>query len=146
MSTIPAWLFWLGLSATLIVGEIFTATFFIFCFGVGALAASATAWLGAETLYQWAAFFVVSSAMVFFSRRLACAYCKEPERKAGVDRVIGMRARVSEEITSDNSPGTVQVMREDWRAISEDGAAISRGETVLITGVSGTHLLVRREQ
>ena len=145
MSTFPAWLLWLGLSAILVVGEIFTATFFIFCFGVAAGCASLAAWLGGGILAQWTVFAVVSAVLVFFSRLLAAAYCKEPDRKAGVDRVIGMHATVSEEITSDDNSGLVQVMREDWRAISEDGSKIDAGERVLITGVSGTHLLVRRE-
>ncbi|MCB0344454.1 MAG: NfeD family protein [Bdellovibrionales bacterium] len=146
MSTIPAWLLWLMVSAILVVGEIFTATFFIFCFGVGAAAAAAAAWFSAGVLVQWAMFLTVSAVFVFFSRKLAAAYCKEPERKAGVDRVIGMRALVSEDIYSDDRAGLVQVMREDWRALSEDGSKIESGESVLITGVSGTHLIVRRVQ
>ena len=54
------WWIWMILAALFIVGEIFTAGFFLLWFGVGAGVAGALALFDLGATWQWAGFVVVS--------------------------------------------------------------------------------------
>ena len=82
--------FWVILSAFSIVGEVFTAGFFILPFGIGAAAAAALAWFDIGLVWQWVTFIVVSVALLLPLKRFA-DHLSEGAEEIGVasDRVIG---------------------------------------------------------
>ena len=82
--------FWVILSAILVVGEIFTAGFFILPFGIGAAVAAVFAWLGFSLVWQWAVFLVVSVGLLLPLKQFADRI-SESASDIGVasDRVIG---------------------------------------------------------
>ena len=57
---IKIWWIWMIIAALFIIGEIFTAGFFLFCFGIGAAVAGVLALLGVSFGWQLAIFVVVS--------------------------------------------------------------------------------------
>ena len=65
------WLAWFSMAIVLFVGEMMTAGFFLFWFGLGALAAAVVAGLGFGIFYQWLTFALVSTFGVLFSRKFA---------------------------------------------------------------------------
>lgn len=138
------WLVWAILAAIFVVGEIFTAGFFLLWLGVGAAAAALLAYLGLVPAYQWGAFTVVSGVLVILSRKFAQKVTKESPEKVGADRVIGRTGVVLERIDPETDSGRVRVDKEEWRAESIGGDAIEEGEKVEVVGISGAHLIVRR--
>jgi len=143
---VEVWLIWAVLAAAFLVGEIFTAGFFLLWFGVGAAAAAVLARLGLGASYQWGSFALISGALVVLSRKFAQKVTKEPPEGVGADRVIGKVGVVLERIDPTTDSGRVRVEKEEWRAESQGGRTIEEGERVEVVGVSGTHLIVKRKE
>ncbi|RMG41717.1 MAG: NfeD family protein [Candidatus Dadabacteria bacterium] len=141
MVSFSAWLVWALVGAALIIVEVFTLTFMIFCFGLGAFAASAAALSGADPAYQWGAFLIVSAATLATTLHLMRAHDKKPLRKAGVDRVVGKEGVVIEDIQAPDS-GLIRVEHDTWRAVSDSKSVIKKGTHVKVDGIQGTHLIV----
>ena len=69
-----AWILWLVLGVGLIVAEIFTLGFVLFWFGIGAIAAALTGYLGAGVGGQFLVFAIVSIALTAMSRTIFAKY------------------------------------------------------------------------
>ena len=136
------WMAWMIFAAACIIGEIFTAGFFLFWFGIGAVVAGILALLGLSAGWQWGTFIVLSGVLFAVSRRLADRMTKEQPPGIGADRTIGKEGLVLEKIDNINNRGRVRLDKEQWRAESETGDMIPKGERVLVVRLDGTHLVV----
>lgn len=134
---------WAILALVFVVAEIFTAGFFIICFGVGAIAAAAAAFLGLNTLWQMAMFVIVSAIAVGLTRPLAVRLSGGSENRVGIDRVLHQEAIVTHTIDSVKAQGRVRVEREEWLAESVSKGLIPVGTKVEVVAVEGTRLKVR---
>jgi membrane protein implicated in regulation of membrane protease activity len=137
------WWLWMILAAICIIGEIFTAGFFLFWFGVGALVAGVLALLGAGAGWQWASFVVVSGVLFVISRKFAERFTKKQPPGIGADRFIGKQGVVLEEIDNAKNTGRVRIDKEEWRADSDSGKMIAEGARVEVTRLDGTHVVVK---
>lgn len=137
------WWIWFVIAAIFIVGEIFSAGFFIFWFGIGAALAGVLALLGVGIFWQWACFVVVTGILVVVSRRFAERFTKKQPPGIGADRLIGKRGVVLEEINNLENTGRVRIDKDEWRADSATEATIIKGKRVVVTSVDGTHLVVK---
>jgi membrane protein implicated in regulation of membrane protease activity len=135
---------WVGLTAFFVVGEIFTAGFFLFPFAIGSGVAAILTILGAPSWAQWTTFIALSVIMVAFSRRLAERFSKAPPERVGVDRLIGEIAIVTEAIDPLTDTGRVRVKKDHWRATSADESKVAKDSRVRIVKVEGAHLVVER--
>ena len=135
---------WVGLTAFFIVGEIFTAGFFLFPFAVGAGISAILTMFGSPSWAQWLCFVVVSAIMVAFSRRLAARFTTEPPERVGVDRLVGELAVVTEPIDPLTDTGRVRVKKDHWRATSVDDSKIEKDAAVRIVKIEGAHLVVEK--
>ncbi len=133
---------WIGLTAIFIIGEIFTAGFFLFPFGIGAGLAAILTLIGAPAWLQWTGFVVLSGVMVVFSRKLADRLTREPPEKVGVDRLIGEIAIVLEAIDPASDSGMVRIKKDEWRATSANDERIEQGSRVRVVRIEGAHLVV----
>ena len=140
---IPIWLIWFILAAAAVVGEIFTAGFFLLWFGVGAAVAGGLALLGAGFGWQLAAFVVVSGVLFAVSRRFAERFSKAQPPGIGADRFIGLKGLVLEEIDNVANAGRVRLGKEEWRADSDAGDRIPVNTRVEVVRLEGTHLVVK---
>jgi len=141
-----SWWLWLALAAVFVIGEIFTAGFFLFWFGMGSAAAGILALLGLGPGWQWGAFIVVSGVLLAVSTRFAERYSKKQPPGIGADRfseLIGKRGVVIEEINHQKNTGLIRIEKEEWRADSETSGVIPMGERVEVMKVAGTHLIVK---
>ena len=134
---------WIGMALFFLLAEVFTAGFVLACFGIGALAAAIPAFLGLGLVWQLLVFIIVSTVAVLFSRRFADRVTGDQPQGLGIDRVLGKRALVIEDIDPHSPSGRVRVDVEEWRADSESGSAISKGTIVEVLAVDGTRLRVR---
>jgi membrane protein implicated in regulation of membrane protease activity len=137
------WWVWMIIAALCIVAEIFTAGFFILWFGIGAAAAGAMALLGFGAVWQWVVFVVVSFVLFAVSRKFAERFSKDQPPGIGADRFIGKTCVVLEKIDNSKNIGRVRLGSEEWRAESVDNDVIAERKRVIVTNVSGAHLVVR---
>lgn len=136
------WWAWMILAALFVVGEIFTAAFFLLWFGVGAAIAGFLALMGAGMGWQLGVFAVVSFVLFAVSRRFAERVTKEQPPGIGADRFLGEECIVLEEISNADNTGRVRKEREEWRAESGTGEVIPAQTRVRVVRISGTHLVV----
>jgi membrane protein implicated in regulation of membrane protease activity len=136
------WLIWAILAALFLVGEIFTAGFFLLCFGVGAACAAVTGLLGLGLAWQLGVFVVVSLLGVIVSRRFAERFTAEQPPGIGANRFIGKHCVVLEEINNMENKGRVRMENEEWRARSSNDEIIPSQHRVEVVGLSGTLLMV----
>lgn len=139
---LQAWWIWAGCAALFIVGEIFTAGFFLLWFGIGAGVAGLFAFLGFGAGWQWGSFVLVSGVLFAVSRKFAERVSGKQPPGIGADRFIGKRGVVLEEIDNIKNTGRVRVEKDEWRAESETGETIPAGEVVEVRRMDGTHLVV----
>lgn len=140
---IKIWWIWMIIAAIFVVGEIFTAGFFLFWFGVGAAVAGVLALLGLSFGWQLGAFVVVSLVLFASSRRLAERFSKKQPPGIGADRFLGKQGIVLEDIDNVANSGRVRLDKEEWRADSETEALIPTGTQVEVVRLDGTHLVVK---
>ena len=91
------WWIWAVLATLFIIGEVFTAGFFLMWFGLGAAVAAILALLGLNSAWQWGAFVVVSGILVVSSRKLAEKFTAKQPAGIGPDRLINKTGIVVKE-------------------------------------------------
>lgn len=137
------WWLWFLLAAFLLVGEILTFGFFLLWFGIGAVAAGVCALLGLGLVWQLTVFFLGSLILLALSKKVADRISYEQPQGVGATRFLGSRCVVLEAIDNLKNTGRVRMGKEEWRAESESGLPIPKGLEVIVTAVSGTHLIVK---
>lgn len=135
--------FWVILSAFLVVGEIFTAGFFILPFGIGAAVSAALAFMGFGLVAQWVAFLIVSVALLLPLKRFADSVTPDSGVGVAADRVIGKVGLVLEAVQPHGVTGRVRLGSEEWRAASDSEETIPEGASVEVQRIDGTHVVVR---
>ncbi len=135
--------FWVILSALLIVGEIFTAGFFILPFSIGAAFAAGVAWFGGGLVWQWAVFLVVSVGLLLPLKRFADSVTPESPIAVAGDRMIGKVGVVIEAVEPHRIAGRVRVGSEEWRATADGEESIPVDTSIEVLRVDGTHVVVR---
>jgi len=138
------WLMWLILAGILLIGEVFSAGFFLFWFSIGAAAAGFTALFGANEIVQLIVFVVVSGVLFATGRKFANRVTKKQPPGIGADRFVGGTGVVLEEINVTSNTGKIRLNQESWRAESENGEIVPVGAAVKVLRVDGTRVIVRK--
>ncbi|MFA5031604.1 MAG: NfeD family protein [bacterium] len=136
------WLLWFIFAVIFSISEIFTAGFFLICFGIGAAVAGILALFKVGTLWQWGSFILVSLVLFALSRKFAERWTKKQPPGIGADRLVGKNGIVLETIDNMKNTGRVRLDKEEWRADSETGEIISVNKKVKVIKIEGTHLIV----
>lgn len=143
-----AWIFWLVVGIGLIVAEIFTLSFFLFWFGIGALAAAFVGLLGFGFVWQFAAFAIVSMGLTALSRTIFSKYMWGRESnipKMGVDSLPGQIGTVTADSKGVLNEAAVKVYGSEWTAFPVDGESeFVKGEKVEVVSVKGSSIYVRK--
>jgi membrane protein implicated in regulation of membrane protease activity len=137
---------WFIFAAIFIIGEIFTAGFFLACFGIGAIVSGVLAMMEINTIWQWASFVVVSGILFAVSRRFAEKFSKKQPPGIGADRFIGKEGIVLEEIDNAENTGSVRIDKEIWRADSDSEKTIKKGSRIVVVRLDGTHVVVKTKE
>jgi len=136
------WWVWIALAAILLVGEIFTAGFFLFWFSLGSAAAGLAAYLDIGVTWQIIIFAVVSGVGYLLGRKFAERVTKAQPPGIGADRFIGDEGVVIETIDKSANTGRIRIGQDEWRARSESGEVIPSGTKVTVIRIDGTHTVV----
>lgn len=115
-------------------------------FAGGALVSVIAAALHAPVWLQIVLFLVTSLVLLYFTRPIAVKYFNKDRVKTNVESLIGKQAIVISEIDNLQSVGQVTLGGQEWSARStEEGTKIPVGTVVVVEGISGVKLLVRKE-
>ncbi len=122
--------------------EIFTFNMVTIWFVIGSVCALITSLLGFSTLVQIWVFTIASIFFLFVTKPLVAKKISVKKTSTNADRIIGMKATVTENITNDKFAGKVKVNGQEWSAISIDGSVKCEGDTVTIKNIDGVKLIV----
>ena len=137
------WWIWMGLAAAFLIGEIFTAGFFLIFLSVGAAAAGILALLDVGHAGQFIVFIVVSGILFVFGRRFADRVTEKQPPGIGADRFVDQEGIVLEKIDNATNAGSVRIGQDEWRAISETGDILPEGTRIRVTQIDGTRAVVK---
>jgi membrane protein implicated in regulation of membrane protease activity len=142
------WIVWLVVGVALIIAEVFTLSFFLLWFGIGALAAALAAMLGAPFIFQFAVFALVSIALTAMSRTIFARYLEHGDENAvkmGMDALPGQIGTVTGASKGALHEGAVKVYGSTWTAYPIDGeTTLEEGEKVEVVSIKGSSIYVRR--
>ena len=97
---------------------------------------------GANILVQAALFVGVSFAALLLTRPLVKKFSTPKIQRTNIDRIIGERAIVTEEIDNLRAIGVVKADGKSWSARSADGSIIPAGSVVEVQKIDGVKLIV----
>ena len=133
---------WLAAFVVFIGLEIGTMALTTIWFAGGALAAFLVTFTDAGIELQLAVFFIVSLALLIFTRPFALKFINKDAVKTNVESLVGRTARVTSRIDNDLATGTAVVNGQEWTARSADGTPIAEGAMVEIKEIKGVKLMV----
>lgn len=139
-------IFWLILLVIFIIFELMTLGLTTIWFAGGAIVAYVLSVAGMNEVVQIVMFFVVSFALLVFTRPLAQKYINRNTSKTNVEAAVGKTARVTEKIDNINGSGKAVMDGEDWMARSYDDEVIEAGELVTVVEVKGVKIMVRKKE
>ena len=137
----PYW--WLGIAAVMAVVEAVSLGFITIWFVVGALAAFAAGFFGADLTVQIVVFLAVSLACLALLRPFALKHRKIGKSHEATP--VGLNAVVVERIDADALSGRVETPDHmTWAALSADGSPIEPGAQVRVVDQKSIKLIVER--
>ncbi len=142
-----AWILWIILGIGLVIAEIFTLGFVLLWFGIGALAAAFTAWLGFGLTFQFLIFAIVSIALTALTRTIfAKSFSRDDNPiKMGMDSLPGQIGTVTTGSSGALCEGAVKVFGSTWTAFPVDGEfPLVEGEKVEVVRIQGSSIYVQK--
>ncbi len=142
-----AYILWIVLGVALIIAEIFTFGFVLFCFGIGAFAAALIGGLGFGLGLQFLVFASVSIALTAMSRTIFAKYLSQNDENAvkmGMDSLPGQIGTVTLASKGALQEGAVKVYGSTWTAFPIDDTPLIQGEKVEVVRVQGSSIYVQK--
>lgn len=140
------WHIWAAIALFLVFVEIITVGFAALCLSIGAVGAAITSCFTDSLIWQISVFAVFTLLSFIYVRPFMLKYLsrKKDVPKSGVEALIGRVAIVEENIVPENNSGRVIIDGDSWKAVSEDGKTISKGEKVEVLSINSIILTVKR--
>jgi len=137
---------WLIVAIILVILEIATAGFGVICFAIGAGFSALIAGLGGNLTWQIVIFAVVSLLTFIFLRPVVMRFLEKKSKdvKTNAEAIVGRKGVVSERIDATQHTGRVAIDGDDWKAVSEDGSVIEKGQTVEIVKLDSIIVTVKQ--
>ena len=133
---------WVAIMAVAIIVEIMTVDMTSIWFAGGALIASIAAYCGLSITVQIIIFMVLSALLLLALKPLMKKRLKVEVTPTNADELIGEVYPVLSNIGPGKATGQIKIRDVEWRAVSEDGAAIGKDTPVKILRIEGTKLVV----
>ncbi len=140
-------IFWLVLFVILLVIEIFTMGLTTIWFAGGSLLAFVLAYVGFGLPVQIIVFLLASIILLVLTRPIAVKFFNKERQKTNAESLIGQKAVVLERIDTLHGTGRAEVNGMEWSAkTDEPGEIIEAGTIVIIEGIQGVKLIVKKEE
>jgi len=135
------WILWLVVIILLTVLEIVTVNLVSVWYIASAIISLVLSFFVKEFYIQFAVFVCLGLILMLITRPILIKKLVKKDIKTNLDRVIGMEAIVTEEITRFKI-GEVKVDGKRWSAVSD--SKIEVGSMVIVDAIDGVKLVVRK--
>lgn len=140
-------IFWLVLFVVLLVIEIFTMGLTTVWFAGGSILAFILAYVGFGLPVQIIVFLLSSIILLVLTRPLAVKFFNKERQKTNAESLIGQKAVVLEKIDTLHGTGRAEVNGMEWSVKTDESSEIiEAGEVVVIEGIQGVKLIVKKEE
>lgn len=138
------WAMWIAIGIFFLVVELCTTALISIWFVPAAGITALLSFVVPKLSWQIFIFAVLSAVFMLLFRKLYKNKLKKGEDDVKPETALIGKTAVTTEFT-DNHGGRVKCGDVYWRAETQDGSSINSGETVVITGVTDTTLVVKKE-
>ena len=137
------WIAWLVVAVFFLVVELLTTTLVSIWFVPAAIITCLLTFVIDSVVWQIAIFVVLSAIFMVVARKIYKKHIKKPVDDVDQnEKLLGKAALVTEDTNAIS--GRILVGDVYWRAVSENGNTIPKGETVVIKSVNGTTLVINK--
>lgn len=137
------WIMWLAVGVLFLIIELLTTALVSIWFVPSAIITCLLSFVVDNLLIQIAIFVVLSAVFMVVCRKIYNKHIKKPVDDVDQnEKLLGKTATVTED--TNGITGRILVGDVYWRAVSENGDIIQKGETVKIKGVNGTTLVINK--
>jgi len=137
------WMLWLVIVIVLAVIEVMTINLVSVWFIASALISLFLSFFIDSFFWQFTIFVVLGLIFMIITRPILVKKFGKSDVKTNLDRVIGMKGVVTEDI-SKLTVGEVKVDGKTWSAISDK--KIGAGTTIIVEAIDGVKLRVRKDE
>lgn len=135
------WIFWLILVIVLTIIEVATVNLLTIWFVISGIVALILSFFIEDVAIVSTIFAVLGIILLITTRPILKKYLPTQRERTNIDRVIGMKGIVTEEIKK-NVIGEVKVGGKKWSAISNKKIEVD--EEVIVDAIDGVKLIVRK--
>lgn len=135
---------WIAAAVVFAVVEALTFNLVTIWFAIGACAAFAVSYFGADVTAQLWVFVMVSVVSLALTKPLVAKKLKVRRQSTNADMIIGKTAVVTADIKHDSFGGEISVCGRPWSATAADGGDIPAGCEVEVERIDGVRAVVRR--
>lgn len=140
-------IFWLVLFVILLIIEIFTMGLTTIWFAGGSLLAFVLGYVGFGLPVQIISFLLASIILLVLTRPIAVKFFNKERERTNAESLIGQKAVVLDKIDTLHGVGRAEVNGMEWSAKTENpDGVIEAGTVVIIDGIQGVKLIVRKEE
>lgn len=136
------WIWFIAFLILLVI-ELATVNLVTIWFAIGSLMAMLVSTLTDSVVLQVLTFIITSIIALVLTKPIMKKVKGFEKIPTNSDRVIGKKGEVTKKIESDKY-GEVKVFGNTWTATSN--TAIAVGEKVIVTGIEGVKLIVKKEE
>lgn len=98
-----------------------------------------------SVMAQILVFLFASALFLILTAPLTRKMRNKEKVSTNADRLFGQEGVVLTAIESIEKQGTIKVLGQVWSAISKDGERIESGEKVIVDGIEGVRVVVRKQ-
>lgn len=137
------WLVWIGVGIIFLIIEMLTTALVSIWFVPAAIITCLVSLFVDSIIWQIAIFVVLSAAFMVICRRIYNKHIKKTVDEVDQnEKLLGKTATVTEDTNA--VTGRILVGDVYWRAVSENGETLPKGEIVVIKAVNGTTLVINK--
>lgn len=137
------WIMWLAVGVVFLIVELLTTALVSIWFVPSAIITCLLSFVVDNLLIQIAIFIVLSAVFMVVCRKIYNKHIKKPVDDVDQnEKLIGKTAKVAED--TNGISGRILVGDVYWKAVSENGDIIPKGETVKVKSVNGTTLVINK--
>lgn len=137
------WVIWLAIGIVFLIVELLTTALVSIWFVPAAIITCLLTFVIDSLLWQIAIFVVLSAVFMVIARKIYKKHIKKPIDDVDQnEKLLGKTATVTEDTNA--FTGRILVGDVYWRAVTENGETIPKGETVVIKSVEGTTLKIKK--
>ncbi len=137
------WIIWLAVGIFFLIVELITSSLVSIWFVPSAIITCLLSFIIDSFWIQVAIFVVLSAVFMVICRKIYNKHIKKPVNDIDQnEKLLGKAATVTEDTNS--ITGRILVGDVYWKAVSESGETLPKGETVIIKSVNGTTLTINK--